>query len=82
MDMRVLSQIHEEPVHLGSTPGVSPFSPVVVFPGLNLGNDQTKCKMRHPPGDEIYRDGAVSVFEVDGRRNKVCTRSPNHVSHA
>lgn len=30
-----------------------------------------KCKMRHPPGDEIYRDGAVSVFEVDGRRNKI-----------
>lgn len=31
-----------------------------------------KCKSRHPPGDEIYRDGAVSIFEVDGRRNKVC----------
>ncbi|RDB25851.1 Histone acetyltransferase KAT7 [Hypsizygus marmoreus] len=30
-----------------------------------------KCKARHPPGDEIYRDGAVSVFEVDGRKNKI-----------
>lgn len=30
-----------------------------------------KCKARHPPGDEIYRDGAVSIFEVDGRLNKV-----------
>lgn len=30
-----------------------------------------KCKVRHPPGDEIYRDGMVSVFEVDGRKNKV-----------
>lgn len=30
-----------------------------------------KCKARHPPGDEIYRDGTVSVFEVDGRKNKV-----------
>lgn len=30
-----------------------------------------KCKARHPPGDEIYRDGNVSVFEVDGRKNKV-----------
>lgn len=29
-----------------------------------------KCKARHPPGDEIYRDGTVSVFEVDGRKNK------------
>ncbi|ETW82837.1 histone acetyltransferase 1 [Heterobasidion irregulare TC 32-1] len=30
-----------------------------------------KCKSRHPPGDEIYRDGTVSIFEVDGRRNKI-----------
>ncbi|KAJ3483926.1 hypothetical protein NLJ89_g12022 [Agrocybe chaxingu] len=30
-----------------------------------------KCKTRHPPGDEIYRDGNVSIFEVDGRRNKI-----------
>ncbi|GEM11721.1 histone acetyltransferase mst2 [Rhodotorula toruloides] len=30
-----------------------------------------KCKMRHPPGDEIYRDGKVSVFEVDGRKAKI-----------
>ncbi|KAI0291911.1 acyl-CoA N-acyltransferase [Multifurca ochricompacta] len=30
-----------------------------------------KCKARHPPGDEIYRDGSVSIFEVDGRRNKI-----------
>lgn len=27
--------------------------------------------MRHPPGDEIYRDDAVAVFEVDGRKNKI-----------
>lgn len=33
-----------------------------------------KCKMRHPPGDEIYRDGNVSIFEVDGRKNKVSFR--------
>lgn len=32
---------------------------------------QTKCKVRHPPGDEIYRDGSVSIFEVDGRKHKV-----------
>lgn len=35
------------------------------------GESQMKCKARHPPGDEIYRDGDVSVFEVDGRKNKV-----------
>ncbi|KAF9466565.1 hypothetical protein BDZ94DRAFT_1288192 [Collybia nuda] len=32
---------------------------------------RVKCKMRHPPGDEIYRDGTVSIFEVDGRKNKI-----------
>jgi histone acetyltransferase SAS3 len=30
-----------------------------------------KCPAKHPPGDEIYRDGSVSVFEVDGRKNAV-----------
>ncbi|CAO3699948.1 unnamed protein product [Rhizopus stolonifer] len=32
---------------------------------------QKNCTVKHPPGDEIYRDGAVSVFEVDGRKNKM-----------
>ncbi|KAL0140297.1 acyl-CoA N-acyltransferase [Mucor lusitanicus] len=32
---------------------------------------QLKCKVRHPPGDEIYRDGNISIFEVDGRKNKI-----------
>lgn len=27
--------------------------------------------MRHPPGDEIYRDGTTSIFEMDGRKSKV-----------
>ena len=26
-----------------------------------------KCKIRYPPGNEIYRDGNLSVFEVDGK---------------
>jgi histone acetyltransferase SAS3 len=30
-----------------------------------------KCATKHPPGDEIYRHGSVSVFEVDGRKNPV-----------
>lgn len=30
-----------------------------------------KCKMRTPPGDEIYRDGNICVYEVDGRKNKI-----------
>ena len=30
-----------------------------------------KCKVKYPPGDEIYRDGKLSIFEVDGRKNKI-----------
>ncbi|KAG8829914.1 hypothetical protein FRC17_005804 [Serendipita sp. 399] len=30
-----------------------------------------KCTTPHPPGDEIYRDGKISIFEVDGRLNKI-----------
>ena len=32
---------------------------------------KSKCPAKHPPGDEIYRDGSVSIFEVDGRKNPV-----------
>lgn len=32
---------------------------------------QLKCKVKHPPGDEIYRDEKISIFEVDGRKNKI-----------
>ncbi|TPX60855.1 hypothetical protein CcCBS67573_g08971 [Chytriomyces confervae] len=30
-----------------------------------------KCPLTSPPGNEIYRDGVVSVFEVDGKNNKI-----------
>lgn len=32
---------------------------------------QRKCELRHPPGNEIYRNGKVSVFEVDGHKDKI-----------
>lgn len=32
-----------------------------------LERHMSKCKIRHPPGDEIYRDDKVAMFEVDGR---------------
>ncbi|KAJ3336041.1 hypothetical protein HDU93_003827 [Gonapodya sp. JEL0774] len=35
-----------------------------------IGRHQLKCPLKHPPGDEIYRDGNISIFEVDGRKNK------------
>jgi len=30
-----------------------------------------KCESKHPPGDEIYRDGSISVFEIDGRKHSL-----------
>lgn len=31
----------------------------------------TKCTLRNPPGNEIYRKGTVSFFEIDGRKNTI-----------
>ncbi|XP_034659270.1 histone acetyltransferase Tip60 [Drosophila subobscura] len=31
----------------------------------------SKCNLRHPPGNEIYRKQTISFFEIDGRKNKV-----------
>eukprot|EP00696_Hemimastix_kukwesjijk_P006556 gnl/Hemi2/18294_TR6044_c0_g1_i1.p1 gnl/Hemi2/18294_TR6044_c0_g1~~gnl/Hemi2/18294_TR6044_c0_g1_i1.p1 ORF type:complete len:437 (+),score=83.59 gnl/Hemi2/18294_TR6044_c0_g1_i1:124-1434(+) len=36
-----------------------------------LDRHKLKCELRHPPGDEIYRNGNISVFEVDGKKNKI-----------
>ena len=30
-----------------------------------------KCSAKCPPGDEIYREGSISMFEVDGRKHPV-----------
>jgi histone acetyltransferase MYST1 len=37
----------------------------------SLERHKRRCGERHPPGQEIYRDGALSVFEVDGREQRV-----------
>lgn len=38
-------------------------------------SDQLKhtdiCPIKHPPGNEIYRDNNISMFEVDGKKEKV-----------
>ncbi|XP_047214943.1 histone acetyltransferase KAT7-like isoform X2 [Girardinichthys multiradiatus] len=36
-----------------------------------LRRHMAKCVWKHPPGDEIYRKGNISVFEVDGKKNKI-----------
>lgn len=43
----------------------------VCFPDVTSILLQAKCVWKHPPGDEIYRKGSISVFEVDGKKNKV-----------
>ncbi len=43
-----------------------------------LERHQSKCRLRHPPGDEIYRDGIISVFEVDGYDNKIYCQVNSH----
>jgi len=29
-----------------------------------------KCKVYNPPGNEVYRDGTLSIYEVDGDINR------------
>jgi histone acetyltransferase MYST1 len=36
-----------------------------------LLNHSFKCNMKSPPGKEIYRDDSLSMFEIDGKENKI-----------
>eukprot|EP01080_Neovahlkampfia_damariscottae_P010400 gene10400-2929_t len=36
-----------------------------------LERHKAKCDLRHPPGDEIYRNENLSVFEIDGKKQKI-----------
>lgn len=36
---------------------------------------RSKCSMRHPPGNEIYRDSKVSFWEIDGRKQRTWCRN-------
>jgi histone acetyltransferase HTATIP len=38
---------------------------------------RSKCTLRHPPGNEIYRDdeNKISFFEIDGRRQRTWCRN-------
>ena len=37
---------------------------------LMLARHRKKCTVRHPPGNEIYRNGSLSFFELDGRKQR------------
>lgn len=36
---------------------------------------RSKCSMKHPPGNEIYRDPKVSFWEIDGRKQRTWCRN-------
>lgn len=36
-----------------------------------LHRHKLKCDMFHPPGNEVYRDGDNSIFEIDGRKSVI-----------
>ncbi|SCU79813.1 LAFA_0B05754g1_1 [Lachancea sp. 'fantastica'] len=36
---------------------------------------RSKCTLRHPPGNEIYRDDYVSFYEIDGRKQRTWCRN-------
>ena len=37
----------------------------------SMRNHRRKCERRSPPGRQIYREGQVSMFEIDGRDHKI-----------
>ena len=32
---------------------------------------KSQCPHRKPPGEEIYRDNSISVYEIDAKENKI-----------
>lgn len=41
-----------------------------------------KCPLKHPPGNEIYRNGDLSFFEIDGRKNRVCFKYKKNITRS
>ena len=40
----------------------------------------TNCFLRHPPGNEIYRDDKISMFEVDGKTESIYCENLSYLS--
>ena len=40
----------------------------------------TNCPLRHPPGNEIYRDDKISMFEVDGKTESIYCENLSYLS--
>ncbi|RKP07347.1 acyl-CoA N-acyltransferase [Thamnocephalis sphaerospora] len=42
---------------------------------FQMQRHRQKCRLMHPPGNEIYRHEDLSFFEIDGRRQKTYCRN-------
>lgn len=42
---------------------------------FQFNRHRKKCTLKHPPGNEIYRDDHISFFEIDGRRQRTYCRN-------
>lgn len=40
-----------------------------------MDRHRLKCELSHPPGNEIYRHGGVSFFEIDGHKQRTYCRN-------
>ncbi len=54
---------------------ICPFCFKYMLTQMQYDRHKAKCRLRHPPGDEIYRAGGLSFFEVDGRRQTIYCRN-------
>ena len=41
---------------------------------------ESNCLLRHPPGNEIYRDEKISIFEVDGKTETIYGQNLSYVA--
>lgn len=54
---------------------ICPFCLMFFTKKLELEAHSECCNVRCPPGDEIYRDDKVSMFEFDAKQQKVYTEN-------
>lgn len=47
---------------------------------VELEQHSLRCRVRCPPGDEIYRDDKVSMFEFDAKQQKVYTENLGYIA--
>ena len=41
---------------------------------------ESNCLLRHPPGNEIYRDEKISIFEVDGEKENIYGQNLSYIA--